>query len=183
VKSATRPQAAPVAPEAPPPGEADEPATQGMLSTLPATLPPEELLEIGIAPEMVTRYTALKKKKALAADPRTIYCPRQWCQAPSRASVENVEVSMKISGNRYWLPDYNALLQTIQEQEQGEDKKSVEEMASLLKEKLQVCSACSLAFCQKCLGKLSMNDAICYHSLIKAFDSIMARRLSDLQTR
>ncbi|KAI5854726.1 hypothetical protein BZA05DRAFT_424770 [Tricharina praecox] len=92
----------------------------------------------------------LRKKKALAADPKTIYCPRQWCQAPSRASVENVEASMKI------IP------QPIEEHVyEADSKKKVKETVSPLKEKLQVCSTCSLAFCSKCLASWHGDFQIC----------------------
>lgn len=170
-----------MAPAAPLQEEVNETPNQRMLSSLPPTLPPEELLDIGIAPDMVTRYSVLKKKKALAADPKTIYCPRQWCQAPSRASVENVEASMKISGNDYWLPDRNAVPQPIEEHVyEADSKKKVKETVSPLKEKLQVCSTCSLAFCSKCLGKFSMHSTG-YRYQTDTSESIMARRFSDLQ--
>jgi E3 ubiquitin-protein ligase RNF14 len=154
VKSATRPQAAPPTPPPEAPGDADTAPRIGAIASLPATLPPEELREIGIPEDLVTRYVALKKKKALEKDPNTIYCPRQWCQAPSRASVQQMEQTMKRNGSGYWLLDRDTAPSSPPSlQENIVPKKREEEKPSPLKEKLQVCSVCSFAFCRVCLGK------------------------------
>ncbi|KAI9672275.1 MAG: translation termination inhibitor protein itt1 [Alyxoria varia] len=49
------------------------------------TLHPRELLDIGIERGHVQRYVDMKLKKRLESDRSTIYCPRQWCQAPARS--------------------------------------------------------------------------------------------------
>lgn len=148
VKNATRPQVA--APPTPPPETPSDNGgyhQKGVITSLPPTLPPEELSEIGISGDLVTRYIVLKKKKTLEKDPDTVYCPRQWCQAASRASVKKVDESMKTSGNGYWLPDRGATppppLSPSQEDEH---------IPTPRLEKLQVCSVCSFAFCRVCKG-------------------------------
>ncbi|KAF8538237.1 RWD domain-containing protein [Trichophaea hybrida] len=157
VKNATRPQAA--APPTPPPetpGDNGDVNQKGVISSLPSTLPPEELSEIGISTDLVTRYIVLKKKKALEKDPDTVYCPRQWCQAASRASVKKVEESMKTSGNGYWLPDRGAIPPPLPSSPQEDEHTATPRM-----EKLQVCSICSFAFCRVCKASWHGDLQIC----------------------
>ncbi|KAA8913137.1 RWD domain-containing protein [Sphaerosporella brunnea] len=156
VKSSTRP------PPTQPPDNPDDPeAAQRAvaLASLPATLPPEELTDIGVPADLVTRYVAMKKKKALEKDPNTIYCAQKWCQAPSRASVELLEETMKRNGSGYWLPDRGATpaapAKKPKTAEEGQDHPSP------LREKLQVCSVCSFAFCRVCLASWHGDFQIC----------------------
>ena len=127
------------------PGPSEPSATY---HSLPPTLPPEELEEIGIARGLVARYVVLKKKKALEKDPNAIYCPRQWCQAPSRDSLQKVERSMRATGNGYWLQDRRpATVPSPPPPEETHDE------AAPKLEKLQICSVCSFAFCRVCRGR------------------------------
>ncbi len=48
------------------------------------TLTPSELLGIPIDQERVQRYVDLKRKARLEQDKDVLYCPRKWCQGPSR---------------------------------------------------------------------------------------------------
>lgn len=118
----------------------------------PPTLPPEELEEIGIPRDLVTRYVALKKKNALEKDPDTIYCPRQWCQSASRDSLQRVEQSMRASGSGYWLQDRRPA--TVPSPPPPPPllppEKTYGEAAL---NKLQICSVCSFAFCRVCRGR------------------------------
>ncbi|KAI5820070.1 RWD domain-containing protein [Pyronema omphalodes] len=161
VKAATRQAAQPDAPPTPPPEGADAPTPpKPSIQPLPPTIPPEELEEIGIPTDLVTRYVALKKKKTLEKDPHTIYCPRKWCQNPSKSSIERVENNMKQNGGGYWLPDFNA----VKEKEpikENNNNNNQEDPASVKLDKLQICSACAFAFCRVCRASWHGNLTIC----------------------
>ncbi|KAI5791515.1 RWD domain-containing protein [Pyronema domesticum] len=158
VKAATRQAAQLDAPPTPPPEGVDAPAPpKPTIQPLPPTIPPEELEEIGIPTDLVTRYVLLKKKKALEKDPHTIYCPRKWCQNPSKSSIERVESNMKQNGGGYWLPDFNA----VKEEPIKENNNGKEDTASVKLDKLQICSVCAFAFCRICRASWHGTLTIC----------------------
>ena len=64
-------------------------ASNGSAANNTFWLHPGELLEIGLPPDVVTRYITLRQKQALEADKRTVYCPRKWCAAPARTEAQS----------------------------------------------------------------------------------------------
>ncbi|KAI5803157.1 RWD domain-containing protein [Geopyxis carbonaria] len=132
-------------------------------ASLPPTLPPDELREIGLEEAEVQRYVTLKKKKALQKDRDTIYCPRQWCQGPAESSVRALDQAMKVTGNGYWLlprdaiipppPPPPAPIATTTDTPPATPAKKLE--------KLQRCTACALAFCRICHASWHGDYQIC----------------------
>lgn len=128
---------------------------------LTPTLPPGELLEIGISTESVARYETLKLKGALEKDPGTIWCPRTWCQAASRESVKRLDEAMRLNHMTYYLTDLEdgiiagspekVVIPVERAQTGGEEKL----------QKLHVCSKCGLAFCGVCYAGWHGDRQIC----------------------
>ncbi|KAI5806561.1 hypothetical protein DFH27DRAFT_348919 [Peziza echinospora] len=156
-------------PKAPAPivqAEDDDATAAPPKAVIAPTLRPEELEEIGISDDLVTRYRLLKRKAALEADPATIYCPRAWCKAPSRWSL--AEVEKQIGTRDFYLTEKHyedkkaALLNPPPPVESEEIKQVVEENISenpeapevpetpTKEERLDCCSSCGYAFCNVC---------------------------------
>ena len=157
-------------PEPTPPPEVVEPAeTEAPPSLpkaiLPPTLPPEELEDIGLSSELVTRYKVLKRKAALDADPATIYCPRSWCQAPSRSSLE--EMDRNIGTRDLYLTERHLELKKTELNGQNEadqedqGKTPVDPQPVHPMERLDVCSSCVYSFCKVCFKGWHGDYAIC----------------------
>ena len=101
------------------------------------TLEANELLQIPLAQETVQRYVKLKRKKRLESDRRTIYCPRQWCQGPSRSQKNKFKsVDAEDSDTGEDEPDYY-------------DPNAPEKLPPPA-ERLAICEDCGLAFCKVC---------------------------------
>ncbi|KAF8471980.1 RWD domain-containing protein [Kalaharituber pfeilii] len=118
---------------------------------LPPTLPPSELEDLGLSPDLVTRYRMLKRKAALAADPKTIYCPRPWCQAPSRSSLKEMEAN--IDTNDLYLTEKHlemkkAELNGTASKSETESQPDAEPVK--MTDRMDRCSSCSYAFCKVC---------------------------------
>ena len=105
------------------------------------TLNPSELLQIPIEQTLVQRYVKLKRKKRLESDKDTIYCPRQWCQAPARSKKHP-----KPGGE---MDDFS---ESDSEPEvpppPTKDKVKPEDIP--MSQRLAVCEDCSFAFCIVC---------------------------------
>ena len=167
-----KPKHAPEPEPAPPPEAADAVETDAPppppKAVLPPTLPPAELEDLGLSPELVTRYTVLKRKAALDADPATIYCPRSWCQAPSRSSLE--EMDKNIGTRDLYLTERHLQLkkaeldkQKVEEEEGGggEEKASADPQPMHHLERLDVCSSCAYSFCKICFKGWHGDYVIC----------------------
>jgi E3 ubiquitin-protein ligase RNF14 len=124
------------------------------------TLPPDELAEIGLPLELVTRYTTLKKKKALEVDPETIYCPRQWCQSASRSSLFALESAMSSSHASFWLSPRHPTHPSSPNTSILLPLKSTTAGLSRA-ERLQLCSSCDFAFCRNCRNSWHGDYVIC----------------------
>lgn len=129
-----------------------QPPAQPPKASLPPTLPPEELEDLGLSAELVTRYRMLKRKAALDADPKTIYCPRSWCQAPSRSSLE--EMDKDIGTKDLYLTEQHLELKKAEirggvSEDRGDAPTEPEQAP--IRERLDVCSSCAYSFCKVCL--------------------------------
>lgn len=117
---------------------------------------PSELLQIGLAEDMVKRYVTLKYKTELEADKDTIYCPRQWCNGAARSKKHKKPEGLDFgesSGDEISRDNNN---------DAGDDATDEinDEKASKKKSKtkkfdpadlLSVCEDCSFAFCSRCM--------------------------------
>lgn len=116
------------------------------------TLHPRELLEMGIEESMVRRYVDMKRKKKLEADKTTVYCPRTWCQGPAR-SDKYPPIPQDLS----LYPD------SASEDEEGDEKSQDNKKEhGGKKDRLAVCSKCSLAFCTTCYAGWHGDFARCW---------------------
>jgi len=120
-------------------------------------LHPRELLSIGINEIRARRYVELKRKKKLESDQTTIYCPREWCQAPARSNKYP-----PIPDN---LMDY---IDVDQEMEAGQpvvaDNVEVKAQLPVTADRLVICSepTCALAFCRICYAGWHGDFARCW---------------------
>jgi len=144
----------------PPAAEAEAPPPPPK-AILPPTLPPEELEELGLSSELVTRYKVLKRKAALDADPATIYCPRSWCQAASRSSLE--EMDKNIGTKDLYLTERHLELKNAELNGQKVDEDEAPAAPRLLHhtERLDVCSSCAYSFCKVCFKGWHGDYVIC----------------------
>ncbi|KPI37977.1 E3 ubiquitin-protein ligase itt1 [Cyphellophora attinorum] len=112
------------------------------------TLNPSELLSIPIEHEMVQRYVRLKRKKRLESDKDVIYCPRQWCQGPSRSKKHPKPINP--------LEDFVSDSESDAETKPSEpppkkaSTKKVDPNTIPMSERLSVCEDCDFAFCLVC---------------------------------
>lgn len=109
-------------------------------------LSPNELLQIGLAPEMVKRYVTLKYKTELESDKNVIYCPRETCQGPARSKHK------KPKGLELYEAD---------EDSEDDDGPPVPESSDALEDRLAVCDDCGFAFCRRCLKSWHGDYVIC----------------------
>jgi E3 ubiquitin-protein ligase RNF14 len=98
---------------------------------------PSELLQIGLADDMVKRYVDLKYKTELESDKNTIYCPRQWCNGAARSKKHK-----KPSGLDF---GETSDAESDQEEENGKGGSKFN-----LGDLLSVCEDCGFAFCSRC---------------------------------
>ncbi|KIV98578.1 hypothetical protein, variant [Verruconis gallopava] len=104
------------------------------------TLGPDELLEIPIALAAVERYVKLKRKKRFESFPKTVYCPRKWCQGIARST-------------RYPKKDVTTMTAADLEPENILSEKDAEPKDLKNNEdRLRICEDCDLAFCRVCLA-------------------------------
>lgn len=120
-------------------------------TTIPPTLPPEELEDLGLSTELVTRYKTLKRKEALNADPKTVYCPRIWCQAPSRSALAYMDKNITTKG--FYLTEKH--LELKRAELNGESVYTTvdvipEPSSDSPADRLDVCSSCAYSFCRVC---------------------------------
>lgn len=110
------------------------------------TLDPNELLQIQIPQEIVTRYVKLKHKSEQESNKNTIYCPRKWCQGAARAKELHKSLGQEddLSG------DEDSDLDSIKSDD-----------LSTVKDLLSVCEDCSFAFCSRCLQSWHGDFKIC----------------------
>lgn len=158
-----KPRHAPEPEPTPPPeaAEAEAPPPPPK-AILPPTLPPEELEDLGLSSELVARYKVLKRKAALDADPATIYCPRSWCQAPSRWSLE--EMDKNIGTRDLYLTERH--LEVKKAELNGQNVDNEEEALADPQpmhhtERLDVCSSCAYSFCKVCFKGWHGDYVIC----------------------
>ncbi|KAH0609778.1 uncharacterized protein H6S33_012324 [Morchella sextelata] len=151
-----------VAAAPPPPSSQADGADAAPKSTksMPPTLPPDELLDIGISKELVKRYVDFKQKSALDADPGTVYCPRSWCQAPSRESIAALEKAMLQNHTTYYLPPHG-LAPAATAAPNTTTTTTTTTVAAPPHQRLQVCSRCALAFCRVCERSWHGDGTIC----------------------
>ena len=100
---------------------------------------------------MVQRYVTLKRKQALESDPRTIYCPRKWCQGPARSKKTDAL-------------DRNLDLESDEEDEPQASKNGPHDPALLYippSERLAICTECTFAFCRVCKASWHGELIIC----------------------
>lgn len=101
------------------------------------TLEPSELLRIPLNQEIVQRYSRLKEQRRLESNRNTIYCPRKWCQGPSRLAHRRRDSSSDSDASENaFSPAYDP-----------NDPQSARPPPS---ERLAICSICTFAFCLVC---------------------------------
>ncbi|KAM0475322.1 hypothetical protein ACHAPX_007076 [Trichoderma viride] len=98
---------------------------------------PSELLQIGLADDMVKRYVDLKYKTELESDKNTIYCPRQWCNGAARSKKHRKPLGL----------DFGEASDAESDQEEENEK---EGSKFNLGDLLCVCEDCGFAFCSRC---------------------------------
>ncbi len=111
-------------------------------------LQPRELLAIGIQESMVRRYVDMRRKKKLEADPRTIYCPRTWCQGPAKNPkypTVPVQLASYVFSEAPSEDEGDGTSITT-----GNNKASITKIPPDPLERLAVCEKCELAFCKVC---------------------------------
>ena len=114
------------------------------------TLEPSELLQIQLEQDTVQRYIKLKRKKRLESDRRTVYCPRQWCQGPARASKSKPN------------PEEEAVEIEEPEEPQTYDRNAPPEKLPPPAERLAICEDCDFAFCKVCKASWHGEYFVCF---------------------
>ena len=112
---------------------------------------PSELLQIGLAEDVVKRYVTLKYKTELESDKDTIYCPRQWCNGAARSRKHRKPEGLDFADifDAESDPDNDDEAGPATE-EKGTDKKKKAERFNPA-DLLSVCEECGFAFCSRCL--------------------------------
>lgn len=115
------------------------------------TLEPSELLQIPLDQETVQRYIKLKRKKHFESDKSTVWCPRPWCQGPSRC------------------PNKKQANTPIPEDEAGEagepdcyDRNANPDKLPPPAERLAICEDCTFAFCKVCKASWHGEYFVCF---------------------
>jgi E3 ubiquitin-protein ligase RNF14 len=101
------------------------------------TISPAELLQIPLSRDLVQRYADMKRKKKIEADQSTIYCPREWCQAPARSKKYPK------------IGDISEMTET-DDSDQAWQSSSVHASTEYEDQRLSICESCSFAFCNMC---------------------------------
>lgn len=115
-------------------------------------LSPNELLQIGLDPEMVKRYVTLKYKTELESDKNVIYCPRETCQGPARSKHK------KPQGLELYEADDDS---------EDDDGPPVTESSDALEDRLAVCDDCGFAFCGRCNKSWHGDYVICVRNTVR----------------
>lgn len=118
---------------------------------MPPTINPYELQQLKIPQDYISRYLFMKRKIYLDADPRTIVCPRHWCQAHSRSAIDLFE-SMLRAG---MLGEY------FVGEKPTASPFSIPTRAEQAKDRLDICSKCNFAFCKRCEASWHGESVIC----------------------
>ena len=105
------------------------------------TLDPSELLEIPLPQDQVQRYIKLKRKQKYESDPTTIYCPRTWCQGPSRVNDSSTEALPPSAKNRASNPPPKRKVLDLN------DRSTIPTNPA---DRLAICLDCGFAFCIVC---------------------------------
>lgn len=121
--------------------------------TITKTLHPRELLDMGITEPQARRYVEMKRKKLVESNKATVYCPRTWCQAPSRS-----QLYPPIPNDLYNYPDFDQeqtrALQNVQPELAVAQDANVDStpiaLSTLHPDRLEICSKCAFAFCRIC---------------------------------
>ncbi|KAL0632520.1 hypothetical protein Q9L58_008576 [Maublancomyces gigas] len=161
---------APPTPPGTPPAEGIPSVSHKIM--LPPTLPPDELKDIGLNAALLKRYVELKQKAALEKDPATVYCPRQWCQAPSRDSIKILNAAMAENHTSYYLSDYGseavvaaaAAAAVTPTPTRSGNRTRNDTPDTPEPPKLQICSRCTFAFCRVCAQGWHGDFQICRSS-------------------
>ena len=108
-------------------------------------LSPKELLQIPLPLETVTRFTQVRRKKKIEADPTVVFCPRQWCQGAMRTKKypKIIDVTQIDESDEETDEPAAAPVET----EADERRKGMPNT-----DRLVVCEDCALAFCKVCLA-------------------------------
>lgn len=108
------------------------------------TLHPRELLAIPLTTLDVQRYVNMKLKKKIESDKKTVYCPRQWCQAPARS-----DKYAKFFANSTDLTNYP---DSDSELDEGPLAVSEQDLKTQSTDdnRLAICTKCTYAFCRNC---------------------------------
>lgn len=113
------------------------------------TISPAELLQIPLDRTLVQRYADLKRKKKIEADQTTIYCPREWCQAPARS---NRHPKMGAIESMTEMEDPNSIAAQLISVDLILTPAMVSKLPPPTKEedRLTICESCTYAFCKTC---------------------------------
>ena len=105
------------------------------------TLKPSELLQIALDKEIVQRYTRLRRQRRIESNRNTIYCPRKWCQGPSRLAHRHRRRNSTSDSDASDNEKDSFLVYD------PDDPQSPRPPPS---ERLAICTACTFAFCLVC---------------------------------
>ncbi|KAF2672430.1 hypothetical protein BT63DRAFT_195454 [Microthyrium microscopicum] len=108
------------------------------------SIPPAELLDMGMEPETVQRYAYMKRKKAIDSDRSIVRCPRTWCDGSSRS--------------KKYPP-----MKDIAEMRELDETTTTESTSSdeALNSKIAICDKCELTFCRRCKKTWHGDFAFC----------------------
>ncbi|KAF7194103.1 E3 ubiquitin-protein ligase itt1 [Pseudocercospora fuligena] len=120
---------------------------------------PRELLAIGLEEAMVRRYVDMKRKKLIEADKNTVYCPRQWCQAPAK-SDKYPTIPADLTAYVFNEPDEDG--QDGVASTSPNEAKNGEKARPDPSDRLAICEKCSFAFCKVCYKGWHGQFARCY---------------------
>jgi E3 ubiquitin-protein ligase RNF14 len=104
------------------------------------TLGPDELLDVPIALAAVERYVKLKRKKRFESFPKTVYCPRKWCQGIARHKRFPKKAIESMTAE-----DLEPEVILAEADAEPKDLRNNQD-------RLRICEDCDLAFCRVCLA-------------------------------
>lgn len=121
------------------------------------TLHPRELFAIGIEPDMVRRYVEMKRKKKAESNKETVYCPRTWCQAPSRRFTDQ-----PIPDDLADYPDSEPDVDLIKDVRNTDGLDEAKSAQAAKADRIEICSQCEFAFCNVCFAGWHGEFARCF---------------------
>ena len=133
-------------------------SNQGRKAT--RSIPPRELLAMGVEEKMVRRYVELKRKKKLEADKNTIYCPRKWCQGIARRKEYPPIPADLTTYDADSSSDEDSDPKVEKQKASVNGKDPTEPPAPV--DRLAVCEKCQYAFCRICYTGWHGEFARCY---------------------